>query len=96
MSNTPDQPAHFTFEYLDYKLSEKLDEAIEFVNTLSQEEVLDCNDDCLQKLIARFTIPDLRLRSEDRMLDSESPELSDHTFYRKTGDTGHQVLIPFD
>jgi hypothetical protein len=86
----------FTFNYIDYKLQERLEEALECVNGLSKEEVLQCDDDCLQKLTARFAIPALRLRSDERALDEESPELSDDTFYRKTGDTGHRVLIPFD
>jgi class 3 adenylate cyclase len=94
MPNT--QPTVFTFNYIDYKLRERLEEALEFVNTLPKEEVLQCDDDYMQGLISRFAIPALRLRSEDRALDDEYPELSDHTFYRKTGGTGHRVLIPFD
>jgi class 3 adenylate cyclase len=96
MTDTPGQPSHFTFESLEYKLRERLEEALEHVNTLPKEEVLQCSDDYLQNLIDRFMIPTLRLRSEETTLDEEVPELSDYTFYRKTGDTGHQILIPFD
>src|SRR5688500_5681742 len=96
MSDTSEQSTVFKFDYLDYKLRERLEEALVYVNALSKEEVLKCDDDYLQRLIARFAIPDLRLRSDDRTLDDEPLELVDHTFDRKTGDTGHRVLIPFD
>ncbi|HJP91670.1 MAG TPA: adenylate/guanylate cyclase domain-containing protein [Pyrinomonadaceae bacterium] len=96
MSNSAEQSAVFTFNYIDYQLRERLDEAVAYVNALSKEEVLQCNDDCLQRIIARFAISDVRLRSHDRTIDEETVELVDHTFDRKTGDTGHQVLIPFD
>jgi len=95
MSNSDEQSV-FTFNFIDYKLRERLEEALAYVNALSKEEVLQSDDDLLRTIIARFAIPDLRLRSQDRTIDDETVELVDHTFDRKTGDTGHQVLIPFD
>jgi class 3 adenylate cyclase len=92
----PEQHSSFTFDYLDYKLRERLEEALLHINTLSKDDVLRCDNECLQKLVARFTIAPLILRSEKRAIDEKTFELVDHTFDRKTGDTGHRVLIPVE
>src|SRR5688500_3826410 len=92
----PEQPSSFTFDYLDYKLREHLEEALLHINALSKNEVLGCDKVCLQRLVARFTIAPLILHPEKRAIDEKTFELVDHTFDRKTGDTGHRVLIPFE
>lgn len=84
----------FTFEYLDYRLRERLEEALAQVNALSQEDVLQCDEECLKQFVLQFSIKPPVLRLDQRVIDDETFELVDDSFDRKTGNTGHRILIP--
>jgi hypothetical protein len=92
----PEHSSSFSFNYVDYKLRERLEEALAHINGLSKDDVLRCDDECLAEVVARFTIPPLLLRSDKRALDEKTFELVDYTFDRKTGDTGHRLIIPVE
>lgn len=91
-----EQTPSFTYNYLEHKLRERLEEALVQVNALSQEAVLQCDDECLKQLVARFTITPPILRLDKRVIDERTFELVDDTFEHKTGDTGHRILIPIE
>lgn len=86
----------FTFEYLEYRLRERLEEALAQVNALSQEDVLQCDEECLKQFVLQFSIKPPVLRLDQRVIDDETFELVDDSFDRKTGNTGHRILIPIE
>ena len=73
----------FTFEYLDYRLRERLEEALAQVNALSQEDVLQCDEECLKQFVLQFSIKPPVLRLDQRVIDDETFELVDDSFDRK-------------
>lgn len=89
-----EQITSFTFEYLEYRLRERLGEALAQVNALSQEQALQCDEECLKQLVSRFSINPPVLRLDQRVIDDQTFEMVDDSFDRKTGDTGHRILIP--
>src|SRR5919205_483430 len=89
------QPS-FVYTLLESKLRERLANSLRLINTLSKEDLLRCDTNCLTDLLRRFVVvpPMLLLRS--MRVDAEVIESVDITFERKTGHTNHSFFIPIE
>jgi predicted nucleotide-binding protein len=91
-----DQQPPFIYTYLETKLQERLAVALEFISTLSKEDVLRCDGGCLTELVREFAVAPPLLRSDLMVADEKIIEPVDMTFDRKTGDTNHSFFIPIE
>jgi predicted nucleotide-binding protein len=90
------QEEPFTYSLLESKLDERLDAALNFISRLTKEDVIQCDNGCLTELVRQFAVAAPILQLDSRVGDREIVELTDSTFERKTGDTGHIFLIPIE
>lgn len=91
-----DEQTPFVYTRLESNLRERLAGALEFISTLSKEDVLRCDSGCLTELVREFAVSPPILRSDLREADEKIIEIVDITFDRKTGNTGHIFLIPVE
>lgn len=91
-----DQQPSFVYTLLESKLHERLAGALEFISTLSKEDVLRCDGGCLTELVREFAVAPPILRSDLMVADERIIETVDMTFDRKTGHTGHYFFIPIE
>lgn len=87
--------AEFIHDVLDWKLKERKEEALHWVDRLSSEELLSHDNDRALKAVERFAIAVPKL-AEKPIRDEAMPELEDLISDRKTGVTGHVFLVPID
>jgi predicted nucleotide-binding protein len=91
-----DQQPPFVYSLLEYKLEERLAEALGFIGNLPQEEVLRCDTGCLTELVRQFAVAPLNLRSDLIVEDERIVEEEDLISGRKSGRTLHIHLIPIE
>jgi hypothetical protein len=91
----PDEPG-FVHTLLDWKFEERLEDALSWIDRLPRDEVLAYDTDDLAKLVEQFLIPKLLVNTDKPIRDEQIPELEDLAIDRKTGATGHIVLIPIE
>jgi predicted nucleotide-binding protein len=91
-----DQQPLFTYTYLDSKLRERLADALKFISTLSQEDVLRCDTGCLKELVRQLAVDPPILQLDSMGADEKIIESVDITFDRKTGHTNHSFFIPIE
>ena len=86
----------FIHTYLESKLGGRLSNALKFISTISQKDILQCNSATVTELVRQFAIAIPHLR-RDLMIADERIHESDHmTLERKTGDTGSVFFIPVE
>ena len=91
-ASEPREPS-FVNNFLDWKLNERLGEALTWVSNLSTQEVKTINTDSLTAAVQRFAIP-VPIVAGQPMRDATMVELEDLALERKTGATGHIFLLP--
>jgi predicted nucleotide-binding protein len=90
------QHPKFVHTLLDFKLQERLADALGFIANLSHEDVLRCDTRCLTELVREFAVAPPILRSDLIVEDEQIVEESDLISGRKTGRTLHIHLIPIE
>src|SRR4051812_33310566 len=80
----------FSYDHLEYRLSERLRSALRYINSISKDEVLRCDNGCLAEIVRDFTIPPPFLRSVSNSIvaDEWFIELVDILSDHKVGHTG--------
>src|SRR5215212_2106180 len=91
-----DQQSPFVYTFLEYKMQERLGEALGFIANLTQEDVLRCDTGCLTELVRQFAVAPPILRSDLMVEDERIGEEEDLISGRKTGRTLHIHLIPIE
>ena len=91
-----EQAEAFTYNLLEYKLRDRLEGALNYISRLSKDDVVECDNACLTELVRQFAVAPPILRLDLRVVDREIVETVDSSFERKTGNTGHIVLIPIE
>ena len=86
----------FNHSTLEWKLQERLTEALNFINRTSQGDVLKCSSDDLAEIINHFSISAHSLRMDSMRADERIIESVDMTFERKTGHTNHSFFITIE
>jgi hypothetical protein len=87
---------NFSHSLLDYKISERLEAALDYVHGLTVAEVASIHEERLTTEVERFAIMPPRVQCEQFKRDERTVELVDESFDRKTGRTGHCFLIPVE
>jgi predicted nucleotide-binding protein len=90
------QQPQFVYTNLEWKLHERLTAALDSISSLPKEDILQCGSGCLTEIVRQFAIASPILRLDLMVADKEIVETVDHTFDRKTGNTGHIFLIPVE
>jgi hypothetical protein len=49
-----DQQTPFVFTRLKWKLQERLADGLKYINSLSKEDVLGCDEGCLKEIVRQF------------------------------------------
>ncbi len=93
-SKAPAEPK-IVHSALDWKLSERLNDALNWISTLSGDSVSSYDTERLAEAVKRFEVGPLLLATKP-LRDETMPELEDLTFDRKTGVTGHIFLLPIE
>lgn len=93
MSN---QEPGFAYTYLESRLRERLANALTYINTLSKEEILRCDNACLTEIVRQFAVSPPILRSDLIQADEDIIESVDITFDRKTGYPNFPFFIPIE
>jgi hypothetical protein len=88
--------AEFTHALLDWKFSERLNEGLDYIHRLNSDQVAAIDTERLTSEIEHFAIVPPRVRADQCKRDEKTVELVDQTFDRKTGETGHYLLLPVD
>jgi hypothetical protein len=86
----------FTYDHLEGRLSERLRAALRYINSISKEEVLRCDNGCLSEIVRQFAIAPPILRLDSIVADELVIELTDILSDRKIGHTGHSFFIPIE
>jgi predicted nucleotide-binding protein len=88
----------FSYDHLEYRLSERLRSALRYINSISKDEVLRCDNGCLAEIVREFAIapPILRSDSNSIVADERVIELVDMLSDRKVGHTGRSFFIPIE
>lgn len=89
-------PIIFKHEFLELKLNERETNALWFIGSISQDEVIKCGNACLTEIIREYAIAPPNLRLDLMDVDEEIIEAVDTTFVRKTGYTHHTFFIPVE
>ncbi len=90
-----EQPS-FVHTHLEYKLQELLAAALNSINDLSREEVLQCANGWLTEIIRQFAVAPPILRPDLMVADDRIIEMKDLFSDRRTGDTGRSFFIPIE
>jgi predicted nucleotide-binding protein len=91
-----DQPPPFVHANLEWKLKERLDNALKYVSSLSKEDVLRCDGGCITQLVRGFAVAPPIVRLDMMVADEHIGEAVDDTFDRKIGKTNHSIFIPVE
>lgn len=90
-----EQPS-FVHTHLEYKLQELLAAALNSINDLSREEVLQCDNGCLTEIIRQFAVAPPILRPDLMVADDRIIEMKNLLSDRRTGDTGRSFFTPIE
>jgi hypothetical protein len=77
-------------------MNDRLEAALDYINALPTTDVLDLDMESLTKKVEQFAITPPIVRADQCARDEQTRELVDATFDRKTGSTGHVLLIPIE
>jgi predicted nucleotide-binding protein len=91
-----EQQSSFIHTCLDSKLQEQLNDALKFINTLSQEDIMRCDNGCLIEFVRQYAIAPPFLRLDLVVADEMIIEAENIISERKTGDTCHSFFIPIE
>jgi predicted nucleotide-binding protein len=91
-----EQHPEFVHTLLEWKLQERLNTAIGTINSLSREDVLQCDSACLTEIVRQFAVPPPILRSDLMEADDRIGESEDLISGRRTGDTLYSFFIPVE
>ena len=91
-----DQTPPFVHTNLEWKLKERLDNALKYISSLSKEDVLRCDGGCLTQLVRGFAVAPPIVRMDSMVADEHIGEAVDETFDRKIGWTNHSIFIPVE
>ena len=91
-----DQQPSFVYNLLESKLQQRLADALRYISTLSQEDVLRCDSGCLTEVTRQFAVAPPLLRSDQRVADERIIESEDIVSDRKTGHTNYSFFIPVE
>lgn len=91
-----DQPPPFVHTHLEWKLKERLDDALTYISSLSKEDVLRCDGGCLTQIVRGFAVAPPIVRLDLMVADEHVGEAVDDTFDRKIGRTNHSIFIPVE
>lgn len=86
----------FVHPRLEFKLQELLASALSFVNGLSKEDVLQCDNACLTEIIRQFAVAPPILRPDLVVVDDNIRESKNIFSDRSTGQTLHSFFIPVE
>lgn len=86
----------FVHPHLEFKLQELLASALSFINDLSKEDALQCDNACLTEIIRQFAVAPPILRPDLMVADDNIRESKDIFSDRSTGQTVHSFLIPIE
>ncbi len=86
----------FTYDHLEWKMSQRLEAALDFINSLSQEDVLRCDAGGLAVFARYYAILPPIIRPDLITVDTQVLEQTDETFVHKTGVTYHSFFIPIE
>jgi predicted nucleotide-binding protein len=91
-----EQHPEFVHTLLEYKLQERLDAALSTINSLSKEDVLQCDGACLTEIVRQFAVAPPILRPEQMYADERIGEVEDILSGHRTGQTNHSFFIPVE
>lgn len=91
-----DQPPPFVHANLEWRLKERLDDALKYISSLPKEDVLRCDGGCLTQLVRGFAVAPPIVRLDLMVADEHIGEAVDDTFDRKIGKTNHSIFIPVE
>lgn len=86
----------FNHTYLEWKLQERLEAALNHISNLSKDDVLGCDAKRLTDIVKKFVIAPPLLLTNSMEADREVREVEDITSERKTGQTNHSFFIPVE
>lgn len=90
-----EQPS-FVHTHLEYKLQELLAAALNYINDLTEEDAVQCDNGCLTEIIRQFAVAPPILRADSIVADDRIIEMKDISSDRRTGDTGRSFFIPIE
>jgi predicted nucleotide-binding protein len=91
-----DQTPPFVHGQLEWKLKERLDNALNYISSLPKEDVLRCDGGCITQLVRGFAVAPPIVRLDLMVADEHIGEAVDDTFDRKIGLTNHSIFIPVE
>jgi predicted nucleotide-binding protein len=91
-----DQQPIFIYTYLELKLRERLAVALQYISTLSKDDVLRCDNPCLTEIVRQFAVAPPILRLDSMMADERIIEPVDIFVDRRLGHTNHSFFIPIE
>jgi predicted nucleotide-binding protein len=90
------QHSEFVHTLLEYKLQERLDAALSTINSLSKEDVLQCDGACLTEIVRQFAVAAPILQPDQPYADERIGEVEDILSGHRTGQTNHSFFIPIE
>jgi hypothetical protein len=90
------QQTSFVFTRLEWKLQERLADALKYINSLSKEDILGCDDGCLKEIVRQFAVAPPILRLDLMVADERIGEAVDLISEQPTGHTNHSIFIPVE
>src|SRR5215213_6904778 len=91
-----DQPPPFVHANLEWKLKERLDNALNYISSLPKEDVLRCDGGCITQLVRGFAVAPPIVRLDLMVADEHIGEAVGDTLDRKIGRTNHSIFIPVE
>jgi predicted nucleotide-binding protein len=88
-----EQHPEFVHTLLEYRLQERLETALSTINSLSKEEVLQCDGACLTEIVRQFAVAPPILRPDRMSADERIGEVEDILSGHRTGQTNHSFFI---
>ena len=86
----------FVHTLLEARLQNHLKDALRFVSTLSEEDVLQCDNACLTEIIRQFAVAAPVLRTDIMETDKRIIESTDLVSEQTTGHSLHSVFVPVE
>ena len=91
-----EQPPEFVHTLLEYRLQERLEAGLSTINSLSKEDVLQCDGACLTEIVRQFAVAPPIIRPDRMSADERIGEVEDILSGRRTGQTNHSFFIPVE
>jgi predicted nucleotide-binding protein len=88
-----EQHPEFVHTLLEYRLQERLETSLSTINSLSKEEVLQCDGACLTEIVRQFAVAPPILRPDRMSADERIGEVEDILSGHRTGQTNHSFFI---